>query len=340
MTHTILLVQVLTLMFLILVQSLSYRYGSYIKSNVVINSCDPSRFIETTYTSRKFDCSRTCTEKTDCKRYLYCSLDSSCKLYQDGKDCVISEDKTGCSCYVKSIGCEDSVCTCPLGRYGDRCQDILIDCQEGYNKGWRYPMDVLTNIKPVNSPDSFEVLCTFGYGGWTVMFHRNPDCSFENYNRTLIEYEEGFGNVASNKWLGFIKLLYILGHPSSTHKLGVLLYKPDSSYCVNHYYNFAISNKSTSYKISISGNGALACGDSLTGTINLNNNPFSTYDADYTGNNECAKRFGGGWWFDSQVNCTNSFLTGTMDSSGIDNFWHHSLSDTPPKEIFFKLQRN
>ncbi|KAK6174145.1 hypothetical protein SNE40_017476 [Patella caerulea] len=101
------------------------RVASYRQSSVVINSCDPSRYIETISTSRIMDCARACTKKADCKRYLYCSRNSSCNLYQDGRDCVMSGDTAGCSCYTQMIHCEGSNCTCPVGQYGEGCQDTI-----------------------------------------------------------------------------------------------------------------------------------------------------------------------------------------------------------------------
>ncbi|KAK6174102.1 hypothetical protein SNE40_017442 [Patella caerulea] len=103
----------------------NHRNASYRKSNIVINSCDPSRYLKTIYTSWEMDCSRACTRKIDCSRYLYCSGDASCKLYRDGRDCIMSGDTTGCSCYTQVIHCEDSGCTCPLGQYGEGCQDTI-----------------------------------------------------------------------------------------------------------------------------------------------------------------------------------------------------------------------
>ncbi|KAK6174258.1 hypothetical protein SNE40_017570 [Patella caerulea] len=287
------------------------------------------------------DCATACTENADCKRYLYCSSNSSCNLYQDGRDCVMSGDTTGCSCYTQNIRCEDADCTCPLGKYGGDCQDIISDCIEGFHKGLRSTNDVLTTIKPLASPDSFEVLCTFDDGGWTGILGRNKDSLHENFNRTLEEYEEGFGNIAFNKWLGLKQILHLLDNPSSTYSLRVVLVQPNSSTCVSQYTNFVVGNKSTSYRLYISGyTGVGICGDSLTGTINLNNNPFSTYDVDYTGNLECAQRFGGGWWYGSHVDCTSSLLTGSMNGSRTDNFWNESLSGSALNQIYLQLQRN
>ncbi|KAK6174125.1 hypothetical protein SNE40_017458 [Patella caerulea] len=106
-------------------RSINQRNASYSKSNVVNNTVDPNRFFKTIYTSRKMGCSRACTENADCRRYLYCSSNSLCNLYQDGGDCFMSGDKTGCSCYTQNIRCEDSDCTCPSGKYGEGCQDTI-----------------------------------------------------------------------------------------------------------------------------------------------------------------------------------------------------------------------
>ncbi|KAK6186593.1 hypothetical protein SNE40_008606 [Patella caerulea] len=107
---------------------ISQRNASYSKSSVAIDNYDPSRFLETISSSRIMDCATACTEKTGCEQYLYCSSNSSCNLYQDGGDCVMSGDTSGCSCYTQIMRCEDSYCTCPLGQYGEGCQNTISDC--------------------------------------------------------------------------------------------------------------------------------------------------------------------------------------------------------------------
>ncbi|ESP04210.1 hypothetical protein LOTGIDRAFT_59037, partial [Lottia gigantea] len=117
------------------------------------------------------------------------------------------------------------------------------------------------------------------------------------FNRTLAEYETGFGAVYLNRWIGFNHILAILNNPHSSFTLKVQLLDINWVNCENRYTNFEIGDKTTNYVLSLNADTA-NCGESITGTPNLNGRPFSTYDVDFTGVHECALNYGGGWWFD------------------------------------------
>ncbi|KAK6169766.1 hypothetical protein SNE40_020755 [Patella caerulea] len=111
----------LTLVFV--VKSLSHSYFS--KSSIIINTCNSDNLIKNVTVQHRFQCSAVCSQDTDCRRYLYCKSDLSCKTYLDGTDCILSDNSGDCSCFRKDIGCIGDMCTCPLGYYGNKCENII-----------------------------------------------------------------------------------------------------------------------------------------------------------------------------------------------------------------------
>ncbi|KAK6169460.1 hypothetical protein SNE40_020512 [Patella caerulea] len=105
----------------------SGQFSHFTKTKVIPNTCDDSLLLLTNTVRRRFDCGIACTKESNCRRYLYCSVNSECTLYQDGTDCIKAGDTTGCSCYRKNIGqtASSAIKTCPLGFYGEACQYVI-----------------------------------------------------------------------------------------------------------------------------------------------------------------------------------------------------------------------
>ncbi|XP_050405664.1 fibrinogen C domain-containing protein 1-like [Patella vulgata] len=312
------------------------QYAAYSKTTILDNSCELSQTISTiTQVPRIWECAQYCNADGDCRLYLYCSHTHTCKLFIDGSVCVKSGDSSDCSCFKKDIGCINGNCTCPLGYYGEKCENIIKDCSDGVlNRGMDYTQILVTTIKPPLSLKSFDVMCFLGYGGWTTILQRDQSCSFENFNRSWTEYEEGFGVHLRNKWLGLEKLMKVIAIPSSQINIHVNLYSFESK-CKSLYKDVNFGNGIDYEFSSRFDNEDPHCGDSLA---NASGQPFSTYDNDHTTHN-CASRFGGGWWFADDLNCTRSFLTGTMDGSGTDNFWLDNLQGHNLVKSIIRIQR-
>ena len=80
------------------------------------------------------------------------------------------------------------------------------DCREAYNLGC-YRSGVYT-IDP-GCGDPFSVWCDMNRGGW-IVFQRRRDGS-ENFYRGWMEYENGFGDVKGEHWLGLKNISCLTG---------------------------------------------------------------------------------------------------------------------------------
>ena len=161
-------------------------------------------------------------------------------------------------------------------------------------------------------------------GGWTV-FQRRHDGS-ENFYRGWTEYENGFGNVKGEHWLGLKKISCLTRVPVKT-KLRIDL-ADFAGYCKYASYDyFHVGTASTNYKLTIGGYqnwGIGAAGDSMT-IHNLNGMPFTTHDRDndkWSGIN-CAVYHQGAWWHNvcTHSNLNGLYLHGQSDIRGV--IWQH-----------------
>ena len=156
-------------------------------------------------------------------------------------------------------------------------------------------------------------------GGWTV-FQRRQDGSVDFY-RNWIQYENGFGNLTGEFWLGLGKINRLTKEQSNTLKVDLGDFDGNTAYA--QYSTFSVGNSTTEYTLTVGGYSGTA-GDSLDWH---NGMKFSTSDNDNdnrSGNN-CAQEVQGGWWFNS---CYNSYLNGQYHhnpfiSSHNGIVWYH-----------------
>ncbi len=136
-----------------------------------------------------------------------------------------------------------------------------------------------------------EVFCDMKTddGGWIVFQRRvNSNVSFE---KNWQAYENGFGNLKGNFWLGLKALHSLTSSGRWTLRIDLKSANGDRGYA--KYTDFKIGNEETKYKLMIgeySGN----INDALTRNKGMK---FTTYDNDndlYSIN--CAAAFKGGWW--------------------------------------------
>ncbi|ESO90643.1 hypothetical protein LOTGIDRAFT_163865 [Lottia gigantea] len=304
----------------------THPFARFEKTNIIDYKCDKSWIIEIFETRNIYNCGLKCNEFADCRRFLFCETKSKCKLYLDGTDCILRGDATGCHCFKKLISCNGTKITCPWGFYGDNCEHIAKDCEDANSRGMTSHQSVVTRIKPLEAP-AFDVWCWLKIPTSVTILNRYQQCSTEDFNRTLQEYEQGFGIVPWDNWLGFDKTLQVINSQKSL-KLHVHFTANDWKKCSIYYNDFNLGNASTQYRFQTTSNyetdSRPTCGDSITGsnnTLDLRGRPFSTYDQDETSNG-CAAQFGGGWWFADHPNCTDGFLTAKEYS---ENFWKNSF---------------
>ncbi|KAI7791888.1 fibrinogen-like 2a [Triplophysa rosa] len=164
------------------------------------------------------------------------------------------------------------------------------------------------NVTPDPRNGSFPVYCdmeSFG-GGWTVIQHRiNGSVSF---NRTWIDYKNGFGDLNADLWLGNDKIHLLT--KAKDMVLRIELEDFDGTRGYAKYDQFYVSNEFLHYRLSLSGYSGTA-GNALQFSKHFNHDQkfFTTPDRDndmYPSGN-CGAYYGSGWWFDA---CMSANLNG------------------------------
>lgn len=81
------------------------------------------------------------------------------------------------------------------------------------------------------------------------MFQRRLDGS-TNFSKTWADYENGFGDLSGEHWLGLRKLYRIVGQKS--YALRINLEYSDGTRQVANYTGFSLGDQSTGYRLHIS----------------------------------------------------------------------------------------
>ena len=158
------------------------------------------------------------------------------------------------------------------------------------------------------------------------MFQRRRDGS-ENFYRGWADYENGFGNVKGEHWLGLKKISCLTSVVVKTKlRIDLADFAGHSKYACYDYFH--VGTPSTNYRLTIGGyqnGGTGAAGDSMTqgprsGGGNLNGMQFTTHDRDNdrSGGN-CAATWSGAWWYNNchHSNLNGLYLDGQINSDGV-----------------------
>ena len=162
-------------------------------------------------------------------------------------------------------------------------------------------------------------------GGWNV-FQRRMDGSV-NFFLNWADYEEGFGDLNGEFWLGLSKI-HRLTQNGTDYKLRVDLEDFENEKSYAKYSTFSIGDRNTDYTITLGGYSGDA-GDSMTssGYGNVNGMKFTTKDRDNDlhNNGNCAHWFKGGWWYRAchYSNLNGPYLGGPHASEGKGVNWYH-----------------
>ena len=154
-------------------------------------------------------------------------------------------------------------------------------------------------------------------GGWTV-FQRRQDGSVDFY-RNWTDYENGFGNLTGEFWLGLGKINRLTKEQSNTLRVDLGDYSNNKAYA--QYATFSVGDSTTEYTLTVGGYSGTA-GNSLDWH---NGMKFTTRDNDNDQwVNNCGWRYVGGWWFNS---CFYSYLNGRYQhkpsvSHGNGTIWY------------------
>ncbi|XP_076113634.1 fibroleukin-like [Mytilus galloprovincialis] len=121
------------------------------------------------------------------------------------------------------------------------------------------------------SEGGLEVFCNMTNGGWTVIQRRID--GKENFTRNWVEYENGFGDLQHEFWLGN-KYLHLLTS-SGSYKLRVELVRGDGTKFYAEYSNFIVGDAESKYILTVNGYSGNT-GDYMY--LYNNGRRFSTFD--------------------------------------------------------------
>ncbi|ESO87053.1 hypothetical protein LOTGIDRAFT_229246 [Lottia gigantea] len=262
-----------------------------------------------------------------------------CLMFESGENCFHHENIGDKVCYRLKSLCNNVNCPrCPIGYYGDACQQIIQDCSDGHHRNVARKASLISYIQPTSKGEIIEAKCNFDYGGITLFQLRESLCDPVDFNRNWIDYVNGFGYIHGEYWLGL------------KHVYNILQNYPAIALQVNFQYGyrgwqgyfnyFSLSDHDTGYKFSAGsyyGAPVDPIGNSLTVAPNsLEGRPFSTYDNDISGN-DCPNRFKGGFWFMNKANCSRANPNGRRNHTNFESslFWLDDLGD---RNDFTKVQ--
>ena len=155
------------------------------------------------------------------------------------------------------------------------------------------------------------------HGGWTV-FQRRQDGSVDFY-RNWTDYEDGFGNLTGEFWLGLSKI-HRLTQKGPNNRVDLGDFDGNTAYA--QYSTFSVGDSTTEYTLTVGGYSGTA-GDALITDDavdnrnvchNHNGMKFSTRDNEndnYISYN-CAEHYRGAWWFNG---CFQSHLNAPYSSN-------------------------
>ena len=124
-------------------------------------------------------------------------------------------------------------------------------------------------------------------GGWIVIQRRNVNASmgWVNFTRGIVDYENGFGDVDGEFWIGLRIIHELTNQQNMAMKMKVW---NDNGNSMNwNYQQFSIYNKDNRYAIyQLSGSSGDGSYDAFGQTINTNTH-FHTHDYHYSGWSNC-----------------------------------------------------
>ena len=149
-------------------------------------------------------------------------------------------------------------------------------------------------------------------GGWTV-FQRRQDGSVDFY-RYWTDYEDGFGNLNGEFWLGLSKIRRLTQEgPNNTLRVDLGGFFGDKGYA--EYSIFSIGSSTTKYTLTVGG----YSGNVTDGFSSDSGSKFTTSDSDndkwQSGN--CAQYYKGGWWYNTGCYTNVNINSRYNPSSGI-----------------------
>ena len=159
-----------------------------------------------------------------------------------------------------------------------------------------------------------------GGGGWLVV-QRRHDGSVD-FNRTWMEYEDGFGKLTGELWYGMRALHCLTGQGGWEMRMDIKLANGTKIFL--QYEQFKVASAKDKYKLTVGGFQGTTT-DPMEFSNGMN---FSTKDSDNDQyNKNCALAFGpaspqGGWWYKDcwRVSPNNSYKH--FQGINLSDKWH------------------
>ncbi|KAK2139188.1 hypothetical protein LSH36_1957g00018 [Paralvinella palmiformis] len=132
--------------------------------------------------------------------------------------------------------CLSKVCLCPAFCHGHHCEECDKD---------PYPPQQSVNIDSI----SFNVIMD---QGWIVVLRRRDGTLDFHEGRFWTEYENGFGDLSSEFWLGN-KYIHLLTNNGSSYKCRVEILTEDNRWLWSEYDTFSVGPSSDKYRLHLQG---------------------------------------------------------------------------------------
>ena len=179
---------------------------------------------------------------------------------------------------------------------------------------------VETGLYAIRDPCAEESIFNFGKilvhcdmkthgGGWIVIQRRNASLGTVNFTRNWEDYENGFGDLDGEFWIG-LKNIHEFTNQQEV-ELQISVWNDIENPITWNYPVFRVHGPENHYLLTVNG----GYGDGYFDAFAYNNGRyFTTYDRDFYGH-RCGYLDQGGWWYGS---CTQANLNG-----------RHEMSDLP-----------
>ncbi|XP_042562514.1 angiopoietin-related protein 4-like, partial [Clupea harengus] len=191
--------------------------------------------------------------------------------------------------------------------------ELPSDCHELFLRGEK--QSGVYTIKP-HDAKPFNVFCEMtSEHGWTVI-QKREDGSLD-FNRLWSDYQNGFGSLRGEFWLGLEKMLSISKQRPHVLQIELSDWRGETQ---SVSYSFQLDGEESNYALHVQPTTPSNLESALTtGPDGL---PFSTADRDQDLKEDanCALQLSGGWWFS---NCGHSNLNGRYQSGPTLAQRHH-----------------
>ena len=172
-----------------------------------------------------------------------------------------------------------------------------------------------------------------GGGGWLVV-QRRKDGSVD-FNRTWLEYEDGFGKLTGEFWYGLRALHCLTGQGGWEMRMDIKLANGTNIFL--QYEQFKVASAKDKYKLTVGG-----FQGTTTDPMALHNGMnFTTKDSDNDPwRDNCALLHGptkpnGGWWY---KNCWHVNLNNYYNNNDYEIYLNNEWINKPPTFIEIKIR--